>query len=709
MKTNRYNRRALICFTLVFAFFILHLQAFADNGATSAETVISSSSGEVLTAVYAYGGYKIELRNATYASGGKDDGVMLTDRKYTVAKPKSDKIATEGWVMLESYDGSTDFRATITVDFGFLARNVVNYYLRAFRSVALGAEMPDKIRFYISENGSDFSLLGEGTTMTDISVDNSAAVYSVNLKSGKSARYMRVIIDCKGGTRLWLNELGAAALAYTTRVNSDSDGIISDSQGLKYRINGASAEVVGAQSAKSGAFAKIKPSEASFDTNRSEYVLGVGSGNEVNVITDFIGEGRPNYSGVPNNIKYIIIHNTGTTEESTDAERYNKRMHTTDGETSWHYTVDENIIYHSLADSIVGWHAGSSHNYESIGIEICTNGAPTRSSGDFVFSGSAYENWVENRFKKSLRNTAVLVAELLTRYGLSTDAVIQHYDVTEKNCPLWLREKNGKFVYEGTLWLEFMSYVEEYYALFNGDSPTPTVIPNGSYIIPDYIATNDGEVYPVTKVNDSALGEISQGINRLHIGLNVESISQNAFFGTAIESFSVDGGNAYFYTEGGMLYSSDKKVIYSGDTLTSIVPTPKYNCTLDIKKHNGNYYLYLPNLDYTLKSIADEYGASVYSANDINGYYIEDGDTVTTGAVIRLDGARLYAVVLGDVNGDCVIDEFDYILIKRTYLHTFTPQKRQYYAILTSGGEEVSVFDYILVKRHVFGTYNLFK
>lgn len=704
------NKRQLCLILAAVLSFVVFIGAVGSESGTFDETAVAGMTEEALTAVYAYGGYTVSLRNAEYVSGGRDDGKMLTDMKYTTAKPK-DGSETEGWVMIKSYNNSADFRATVTIDFGFYAKDITRFYLRAFRSTELFAEMPERIRFYISEDGESFTYMGYGSTMTDLSVDNSAAVYGLTLKNGVNARYMRAVIDCAGGNcALWLNEVGAAAVGKLFSANSDGSGTFYDSQGLIYRITDGCAEVIGFETEAYGDYGELIPSGESFNESGKTYKLGIGSDNEVTVISDFIGEGRPNYSGVPNNIRYIVIHNTGTTEENTDAERYNLRMHTTDGETGWHYTVDENVIYHSLADSIVGWHAGSSHNYESIGIEICVNGAPKKSSNSFIFSGEIYEEWVETRFKKTLRNTAVLVAELLTRYGLSTDAVIQHYDVTEKNCPLWLREKDGKFVYEGTLWLEFMSYVEEYYELYNGTSDKPVIRPESNIVIPDYITVNGGDVYPVTAIGKDVFVGKDGKLFSLEIGKMIETVAEGCFDGSdSLEKVTVTEGGNFSVDENGIVSGADGNIIFDPDARINIQPSPKSDCTLDIRYVSGRYYIFCIETPFTLTELADNYGAAEASAFTSDGKDLAGDDIAGTGTVVNLDGARLYIVVRGDANGDACIDQYDYILAKRTYLNNYSPANCQFLAMAVNGGEKVTVYDYILIKRHFMGTLDLTK
>lgn len=715
---NIFNRRdriiAVICaFALLcsLSFGLYHIGA-AMISPTFAETAVAGTTEESVTAIYAFGDYSISLRNASYIEGGKDDGTMLTDRRYTSAKPLDEDEPTVGWVMVGAKDKSSNFRMTVDIDFGFFAKDICRLYLRAFKSDELGAAMPSEIRFYTSDDGENYSFVGNGTTMTNVSASDCAAIYSIILDNCVDARYMRAVIDCRGAAgNLWLNEVGAAAKGNVFRANSNGSGLFTDEQGLIYRINNGMAEIVGVETEPGGSGGVISPSNASFNRDGSIYTLGAGSDNAIEVISDFIGEGRINYSGVPNNIKYIIIHNTGTTEAITDAERYNYVMHTTQEETSWHYTVDENRIYHSLADSIVGWHAGTGLNYESIGIEICVNGAPTKSSGDFIFNGSRYDEWVDKHFRKSIKNAALLVAELLTRYGLSTDAVIQHYDASEKNCPQWMRNKNGKFVYEGTLWIEFMGYVNEYYTMLNGKSPSHVITPRSNLIIPDYLNTNDGEVYAVSSIGANAFVDMDESVHTVFIGKMIDSISEGCFDGSAgLERVTVASGNGNFRTDSDLILRDIAgNIIFNPDAYVDISPNPKEECTLDIRTIGTKSYVFCKDEGYTLTELADMYGASEYSAVSMDGKNIGTAEKPGTGAVLNFDGARMYLVLLGDANGDTVIDRYDYILVKRTCLGTYYPLTRQKHAMLVTGNEQITVYDYILIKRHVMGTYNIYK
>ncbi len=677
--------------------------------AASKATVVNGSSEELLTAVYAHCKYDILLSNAVMLNKGKDDGKMLTDLKYTTAKPV-DGSKTLGWVMIGSASGNSDFSVTVTLDFGFVAKDVCRFYLRAFRSTELKAETPKAAKFYASEDGKNFEFVGNGTTLTDLSMDDSAAIFGVTLESGLTARYVRAVIECDGKNALWINEVGAAAMGNYSRTFESSNGLLRDSRGLLYRINNGKAEVLGIETESYGQGGILQPSDLSFDADNQTYYLGVGTGNEVKVISDFIGEGRPNYSGVPNNIKYIVIHNTATTPEHTDAEYYNFTMHNTTGEAGWHYTVDEHHIYHSLSDSIVGWHAGSSHNYESIGIEICVNGAPQISDEKFIFSGSVYDEWVNTRFRQSLKNTAVLVAELLVRYGLSTDAIIQHYDVTGKQCPRWMRMKDGKLVYEGTLWVEFMGYVKEYYALFNGSSDPHIIRPSSDVVIPDYITLDNGEVYPVCSVAASAFADKGEKLNSVFLGKMLERIGDGCFVGNAsLKSLILAHGNTNFTIKNStQLYDSQGRIIFDiSEQSGSSAPNPKPDCRLDIRQVNGVYYIFAKEGANTLTDLANEYGATQFGATAMNGNSLSNNDVVGTGAVLFFDNTRFRLVVLGDADGNGIIDQSDCMLVKRAYTEEYLPLQTQIPAMAVNNGKRIGIVDYLSIKRHVLGSYDL--
>src|SRR5699024_4649830 len=99
---------------------------------------------------------------------------------------------------------------------------------------------------------------------------------------------------------------------------------------------------------------------------------------------------------------------------------------------SWHYTCGSDGVYQSFPDKAQCWHAGSTYNNNSIGIEIAVN-----SDGDY---------------KKAVQNAADLTKSLMKKYNIPASRVIQHNTASPwgKDCPHFMRSgakgiTGGKF------------------------------------------------------------------------------------------------------------------------------------------------------------------------------------------------------------------------------------------------------------------------
>lgn len=102
---------------------------------------------------------------------------------------------------------------------------------------------------------------------------------------------------------------------------------------------------------------------------------------------------------------------------------------------------------------------------------------------------------------------------------------------------------------------------------------------------------------------------------------------------------------------------------------------------------------------YTAHSGKNTYGRMIYDLT----YKYAKGTLKSADIMI----ARGEDTLLGDVNCDFEIDKYDYILVKRICLNTYSAD---HFASLRadankSGG--VDKYDYILIKRHVMGTYKI--
>ena len=161
----------------------------------------------------------------------------------------------------------------------------------------------------------------------------------------------------------------------------------------------------------------------------------------MNIIQDFIPIGRKNRPSRANPMKYITIHNTGNPDKGAGAKNhaaYAKSDGAANVPVSWHYTVDEQVIYQHLPDKEDAYHAGDgggNGNRQSIGIEICMN-----SDGDL---------------RGATDNAAWLTAQLCKKYGIPAENIVQHNRWSGKDCPKMLR--SGK-PYD---WNTFISKVKK--------------------------------------------------------------------------------------------------------------------------------------------------------------------------------------------------------------------------------------------------------
>lgn len=145
------------------------------------------------------------------------------------------------------------------------------------------------------------------------------------------------------------------------------------------------------------------------------------------------------YKKANQNIQWIVIHNMGGKENGvykggTNAGSYEWWAKGAGGaNTSAHYCVDDKEIWQTLEDNWKGHHTGSpkkgyygadrgANNSNSIGIEVSDHTSVDKN--------------------KAIELTIELARYLVKKYSLSIDNVIQHYDISGKDCPQWIRNNN---------------------------------------------------------------------------------------------------------------------------------------------------------------------------------------------------------------------------------------------------------------------------
>ena len=127
-------------------------------------------------------------------------------------------------------------------------------------------------------------------------------------------------------------------------------------------------------------------------------------------------------------IKYIVIHDTGNTSKGAGADNHFLFFNGADRQSSAHYFVDDKQILRVVKDSDKSWHCGDGRglngitNDNSIGIEMCIN-----SDGDF---------------NKTYLHTLKLTKYLMKKYNIPLENVVRHYDASRKICPNSMSKNN---------------------------------------------------------------------------------------------------------------------------------------------------------------------------------------------------------------------------------------------------------------------------
>ncbi|MCY7692489.1 N-acetylmuramoyl-L-alanine amidase [Bacillus altitudinis] len=148
----------------------------------------------------------------------------------------------------------------------------------------------------------------------------------------------------------------------------------------------------------------------------------------VKIIKDFIPKSNGNRPQNYMKPLYITVHNTANTSKGADAASHAAFVKRSSTGVSWHYTVDDKVIYQHLPLNENGWHAGDgrgSGNMKSIGIEICEN--------------------ADGNFEKAVENAQWLIRQLMTEQGIPLANVVPHKRWSGKECPRKLLNRWDSF------------------------------------------------------------------------------------------------------------------------------------------------------------------------------------------------------------------------------------------------------------------------
>ena len=146
---------------------------------------------------------------------------------------------------------------------------------------------------------------------------------------------------------------------------------------------------------------------------------------------EFVSCDPSNYrAGRTQPVRYIVMHYTANNGDT--AKNNCDYYHRVGGlQASAHYFCDEHGAMQSVREGDTAWHCGAEagrrywhpecRNANSIGIEMCSR---KRADGSYYIK------------PETVANAAALAREIMQRYGIDTDHVLRHYDVTGKRCPM---------------------------------------------------------------------------------------------------------------------------------------------------------------------------------------------------------------------------------------------------------------------------------
>ncbi|MFP7275747.1 N-acetylmuramoyl-L-alanine amidase [Bacillus paralicheniformis] len=136
-------------------------------------------------------------------------------------------------------------------------------------------------------------------------------------------------------------------------------------------------------------------------------------------------------------VKGIVMHWTATPGASALNERnyFNGTCIADKRFASAHYFVDRKEAQLIIPENEVAYHA---HDQNRCYVSFLKPNANTKAIG--------VEMCVEKNgqiHSETIQNAAEVVADLCRRYGLSTDKIVRHYDVTNKSCPTpWVKDSS---------------------------------------------------------------------------------------------------------------------------------------------------------------------------------------------------------------------------------------------------------------------------
>ncbi len=619
--------------------------------------------------------YSGSAADATYP----DNGVRLTD---------GGSGSGNSYLSVATGSGTT----TVVIDLGYKAIGFTDFYARFHNSSSNGYTLPTAVNYYVSDDNVTYNFAGTGENVASPS-DETAYSIGFTKEKGCAAQYIKIEIKHSG--KIACSEISCYIWADVTTI---SDTGAADSQGLVYSANTTAGTAY--VTSYTNSYTKteivqgtgITPCTATGKVDNTTWIIGKGTEDQTTVTADFVSKSRNNRPGtVNNNKKYIVIHNTGNYATGATAKA-NHNYQTTNAActtSSWQYTVGTDGIYQGIPDNEVAWHAGDGStgtgNYYGIGMEIAVNG--------WVDFTTNWQSFLNNGFYKSCRRGALLTAELCVRWGLNPGdgspgtGIRQHWDSTQKNCPQQMRYDTSAKSYTrntGDMWEYFMSYVTKYYEMLKGGGSYEVTTEVANTVtnveIPQYVYVSSSNTYcRVTGISGAAFSGKSN-LKSVYIP-NTITWGSPTFDSANLVNINVSPTCTYYYSKGGVLYSSADNSVVSTPAKNSGTGAPKADAAVyGVANFTlGESYEVDYDADTNEKLFTGFYRAGSVASEiremfvddvkvfDKNGNAVADNAKVGTGTILKsADGEDTCTlIVYGDIDGDAVISSTDYAIIRK--------------------------------------------
>ena len=439
------------------------------------------------------------------------------------------------------------------------------------------------------------------------------------------------------------------------------------------------------------------------NTDKTSYIIGQGTEDEVKVTCNFIPasyQQRPN----PNQHQtqeYITVHCTDNWSASAGAKAHNSWLTGNNTGVSFAYVVGSDGIWQNLPDLEKSWHAADNEfgtnvwNSNSIGIETCDNGAPTRSNGWPAWNTQELYTWYEEVFAQRVGYLSMLVAMLCVRYDFNPyTQIVQHYDVFGKECPIELRYVFGTSTdtgsrQDGTYWKIFWDKMLKYYKAFGGTKD--------GYVKGNYRTSTS---MPLYNSADRSSGQIAS--IPIKTTLNVTDVSGD--FGKV----SYNGKTGWIYMQGAICLD-----VVGANKVKYVKPVDNFAFTdSSVVQKDG--------IIYGVKENITGNALNAMSSNNLK-VLSKSGEQITSGLVgtgckvqsLNASGgvvAEATVFIKGDIDGDGKVTQNDYIIIKSEFKKPKNDfDTYQAMAAEVTGRKKLTVSDYLAVKRHVQKLYDLYK